>query len=70
MIVLKALSLPLTSNEKLARLIILKKLSEKDYVIEFYDVGLLQSKKYPFLGVSPDAIVKIKIGDTFFLCLC
>ena len=35
-------------------------------MIEFYDIGVLQSKKYPFLGVSPDAIVKIKIGGNLF----
>merc|ERR1712032_105628 len=47
-----------------------EKLSTEDYVIEFYDFCLLQSKKYPFLGVSPDAIVKIKIGgNLFYACV-
>ena len=36
-----------------------EKLSKEDFLIEFYDVGLLQSKNYPFLGVLPDGIVKI-----------
>lgn len=39
-------------------------------VDEFYDVGLLQAKRHPFLTVSPDGFVHIKINESFvFACV-
>jgi len=40
-----------------------EKLCFKKYVLEFYDVGLLQSIQYPHLGVSPDGIILIQRGE-------
>ena len=47
-----------------------EKFSKEDFVTEFYDVGLLQSKEYPYLGVSPDGIAKIRLGnDSPYACV-
>ena len=43
-----------------------QKFSSMDYVDEFYEVGLLQMKEHPTIGVSPDGIAWVVIpGDEF-----
>ncbi len=41
-----------TSNEVPVAL----KFLQEDFVVDFFEVGLLQSKQHPFLGVSPDGV--------------
>ena len=33
-----------------------------DWMLEFYEVGLLECKEFPFLGVSPDGVVRISVN--------
>ena len=47
-----------------------KKLESLHYITEFYDVGLMQCIKHPFLGVSPDGVAKIDInGVEYYACV-
>ena len=44
----------------------IQKFSSVDYVIEFYEVGLLQMKDHPTIGVSPDGVARVFVpGDEF-----
>ena len=44
----------------------IQKFASIDYAVEFYEVGLLQMKDHPTIGVSPDGIAWVIIsGDEF-----
>ena len=37
-----------------------------DWVLDFYNVGLLEWKEAPYIGVSPDGIARINIESEVF----
>ena len=37
------------------------KLDKYDFVLDMFEVGLLQSNEHAYIGVSPDGIVMIKV---------
>ena len=44
----------------------IQKFSSMEYVVECYEVGRLQMKNYPTIGVSPDGVAWVVIpGDEF-----
>ena len=44
----------------------IQKFSSMEYVVEFYEVGRLQMKKYPTIGVSPDGVAWVAIPKNEF----
>ena len=55
-----------TSNEVPVAL----KFIQEDFVLDFFEVGLLQSKQHPFLGVSPDGVALINNASNINKVAC